>query len=441
MDEKEEKDLEKINTRLDEDQNEKNTVNVTDGDLSGGRQDYIPPKKQDPKDNIKTIDLQSGEEVGNKSETQQSLKQDSEPTMKQEEKLIDITEEGIVETTEKQEKQTLEEKLEPIKKTSEQLSSAIPNKKTDTEQSLQEAVEKGQAKPKLKTVRTFQEDIAKTLKKPDASLTKIILAEKDKQRSRPRRGLPIIEGKNRELVIGFGIVMLAVLVTSVVYLFFFHNNEEAPRQIFEVKIPTLIFPDYQKEIHLTSLKRSKINTSVEYQKEDVSIPLGKIIQLYITKQDINEQYIIEDTDGYKILLTSKSFFDTLDSDMPSTLERVLSPEMMLGFHSSLGNNPFLIFEITSYENAFAGMLEWEKEILDDVFPIFKKEDSNVNTADYRFEDVIISNKDVRAVLNKQGKLEFAYSFADKNTLVFINNESTLQEIFRRLRIAGLERSG
>ena len=115
--------------------------------------------------------------------------------------------------------------------------------------------------------------------------------------------------------------------------------------------------------------------------------------------------------------------------------------MMFGFHSSLGNNPFLIMKINSFETAFAGMLEWEKDILDDIFPIFRKEVSKIDiSTNPKFEDIVISNKDVRAILNDEGGLEFAYSFADKDTLIMINNETTLQEIFRRLRTSKLERS-
>lgn len=98
-----------------------------------------------------------------------------------------------------------------------------------------------------------------------------------------------------------------------------------------------------------------------------------------------------------------------------------------------------MFRVDSFENAFAGMLEWEDSIIRDLSPIFDKETVKVDKEDYVFEDVIVSNKDVRAVLNSEGVLEFAYFIYNDNTLVIVNNETTIQELTRRLTNVRLER--
>ena len=85
------------------------------------------------------------------------------------------------------------------------------------------------------------------------------------------------------------------------------------------------------------------------------------------------------------------------------------------------------------------MLEWEKTILKDLSPTFIKDDSEVVLERKDFQDIVIVNKDVRAILNSSGKIEFAYAFPDKETLVIINNETTFQELLRRITNAKLER--
>ena len=386
---------------------------------------------------IKTINLNSGEiEIGEniiKNTTKNEQKEENK-------KIIDITKDGIVESVETTKKHPNKAKEKNPLTQEEKVFGSTPKEKKEYKPNLNKENLKNEKNPPLKTIRTFQEDIAKTLKESKTSLTKIVLTEKDKQRKK-ERSEEVKPTKNHKMIIGLiVVVVIAIMTTTTIYLFMAKDNPNTPKQITELKIPTIIFPNYQKEIYLTSLKRNKINASIENQKKEVSIPLGQIIQLYLTRKDTSEQYMVEKTDDFKLLLTSKVFFETLDSDIPKTLIRSFRPEMMFGFHSSLGNNPFLIIKVNSYETAFAGMLEWEKGILDDIFPIFKKEGSKIDLLNYKFEDIVISNKDVRAILNSEGDLEFGYSFADKNTLILVNNETTLQEIFRRLRISKLERS-
>jgi len=294
----------------------------------------------------------------------------------------------------------------------------------------------------LKTVRTYQGDIAGILRNQKTSLSNIMTAEKEKQYSleekQTKKSLKI---KPKNIIIGSLVSIIIIVVGYYGFIFISKILNPPEITITELKIPTFIFSNYQRELFLKNLKKQTFINGILEEEKTISIPLGSIMQLYPTKEDTTKHFIVEGTEGNKTLLTTSSLFDILEAKNPTSLTRALDPDFILGFHSSLGNKPFLLLTIKSYENTFAGMLDWEKTLYQDFSPIFIREDTKLEEQTiYEFKDIVIMNKDVRAILNKEGKIEFAYSFPNKNNLLITNNESTLEEIFRRINTAGLERT-
>jgi hypothetical protein len=338
----------------------------------------------------------------------------------QEKKLAEITEKDLSIKLEKRDENIVENKIEEKKD--------VFKKQEDT--------------GVLKTVRTYQGDIAGILRNQKTSLSNIMTTEKEKQYSleekQTKKSLKI---KPKNIIIG-SLVSIIIMVVGY-YGFIFISKILNPPEIIitELKIPTFIFSNYQRELFLKNLKKQTFINGILEEEKTISIPLGSIMQLYPTKEDTTKHFIVEGTEGNKTLLTTSSLFDILEAKNPTSLTRALDPDFILGFHSSLGNKPFLLLTIKSYENTFAGMLDWEKTLYQDFSPIFIREDTKLEEQTiYEFKDIVIMNKDVRAILNKEGKIEFAYSFPNKNNLLITNNESTLEEIFRRINTAGLERT-
>ena len=114
---------------------------------------------------------------------------------------------------------------------------------------------------------------------------------------------------------------------------------------------------------------------------------------------------------------------------------------MAGVHSFDGNHPFLVLKTGFYENAFAGMLEWERYMKDDLAPLFGPAKTKIPSGqivadtvqepELVFVDSVIKNKDTRILRGKNGKTELLYSFVDKNTIIITTNEHTLEEVFVR----------
>ncbi len=293
----------------------------------------------------------------------------------------------------------------------------------------------------IKTVRTYQSDVVKTMKEQKTSLTKMVIAEKKKQKGAGGKIKKTEKRSTKKTILIISTVISIVVVGGLTGFYFLSEKQpEVPPTVTQLKIPTFIFPNYVREIFLTKLKRNQIIEAFESEKNTISIPLGSIIQLYLTKEDQTKQFMIEETEGNKLLITTEVFFNTIEAKTPSSLTRSLGSDFMFGYHSSLGNNPFLLFNVKSYNNVFSGMLEWEKTMLKDLSPVFSKDGSDITLERKDFQDIIIRNKDVRAILGSGGEIEFAYAFPDKETLVIINNETTFQELLRRITNARLERN-
>jgi|SRR3989344_6034718 len=291
----------------------------------------------------------------------------------------------------------------------------------------------------MKTIRTYKSDVVEEMKKQKSSLTSMVLAEKDKQQKQGKF-VPKVK-PNKKIFILLGGTFLILVIGFVGYSFVKPNpNTGGENQEITIQqISTLILPNYKREIYVDRVKRDNIINALQKEKQETSIPLGYVIQFFLTTEDKTKSFVIEDEPDYKLLITTESFFDGIESKIPNSLIRNLEQEFIIGYHSSLGNNPFLILKVKSYNNVFAGMLEWEKTMYRDLSPVFVKDDSKISLDNNPFQDIVVSNRDVRAILNSSGKIEFAYSFPNPETLIITNNETTLQELYRRVTNARLER--
>ncbi|MDQ2933150.1 MAG: hypothetical protein M3Q80_02100, partial [bacterium] len=190
----------------------------------------------------------------------------------------------------------------------------------------------------------------------------------------------------------------------------------------------------------------------------------------------------KDSSGVSVRVSATEIIDAMEIDAPDILTRSLTPDWMLGVYND-ENDEKSVFVVTStnfFQNTFAGMLQWESVMADDLrkylSPASIKGISNsiknpstpmestttatttatstggttatttmstssvsgTNSARTafvlrgRFVDKIIKNKDVRAFQVEDGTILFLYSFIDNTHLVITDKESTLSEILSRL---------
>jgi hypothetical protein len=124
--------------------------------------------------------------------------------------------------------------------------------------------------------------------------------------------------------------------------------------------------------------------------------------------------------------------------MPGALERSLTDKYFLGKYSNENNElgMFLILETTDYNQAYASMIDWEKNMIQDFSELFNMSISlsNDSFGEKKWKDIIVSNKDTRVLYGENGNEILYYVFYNKNIFLITNNVNALKEVIARLII-------
>ncbi len=294
-------------------------------------------------------------------------------------------------------------------------------------------------------IRSFAFDIKSTVDQKGVSLAQMVLAE---NRSRTAGSTPItfgetdgemVEGGHHNftkwaLILIGGLAVIAGLgAMGFVYLKG-NPNISVFTSIFSPSNPTNNQPDIPEGIIYTESSVT-LNPRDSYRETLISeiksklsadIPLGKL-QSFL---------------GYD---SPVELLNRLGAHLPDTLQRSLRQEYAFGFHSWIKNEPYLILITDSFDNAYAGMLEWEKNIPLDLGPIFYDEKALLGATSTdqivieKFVDRIYNNKDVRVIENREKKPILLWSILDRNIIIITTNGDTLNEINRRLTSSSVVR--
>ena len=270
---------------------------------------------------------------------------------------------------------------------------------------------------KYRAVKTYKDYAAESLRKGGGSLTKMIIAERQKEREKNR--VSIKSGKNVALTfLSIVFVLLGIVVVgAVIYLVAFKVQDiDAPVVI--TPEPLIVY-DYRKEIYVESPSRTKWLREVEKTIENTGIEVGAVRFVF---------FVTNDQEGRKTLVNTSDFLGDLRVKASSKLLRSFEENFMYGIYSSTNNAPFLILRTTSFDTAFSEMLAWERTMGPDLQELFSSEHDFTRET---FVDIVLYNKDVRAVLSQSGEVVLGYSFIDKNTIVIFENKLALKEVINR----------
>ena len=116
---------------------------------------------------------------------------------------------------------------------------------------------------------------------------------------------------------------------------------------------------------------------------------------------------------------------------PASLVNIFEPAFMLGAHQSASSTErFLILKTRLYDQAFAGMIAWEKTLADDLWPLFTK-NSAAAPLITNYSDKLVRNKDARQATRPDGSVIIFYGFLDQNTIAITTNQATFSELALR----------
>ncbi len=264
-------------------------------------------------------------------------------------------------------------------------------------------------KSKLSTLRTYQGDVAEFIKDKNKSTLSIALEEKHKQEKEEEGNQeePQEKSNRQNLGANFTAIILSItlIIAGVFASMFIFDYITTPKEL-EVSLKTDIIP-YNNEIMLANMSVESFGTEIKNLSAQNGISI------------IN----ISDNQGNQIN-TSSSLFDFLNI-RARTVTRYFDKSFVLGANGESGL--FLIFETSDFGATFSGMLEWEKNIEEDLSFMFDQQENSDSS--FVWKDAIIKNKDARILSNNRGVSKIYYSFLNKNTLVITSSEKTLTDIF------------
>lgn len=297
-------------------------------------------------------------------------------------------------------------------------------------------------KDQISSLRTFKSD-AENLIKEGVSTASIVEAE---QRRRQKSGINAPQGQSLSPAYKISIwvsVLFVVLGIGLISTYFFVSKKAEP--VTQIKtLPKIITTEFEKTISVDGLDRLKLLSAIEKERA------GNYIEARSTAEI---KFVKKNAENKSENVGASEWLTLLSVTAPSPFLRSVDDNFLFGLAGYAGNQPFLILKTDSYETAFSGMLTWEKNMTEEIGPIFilknivdnqiatssKTATSTIARPKLTWSDLIIKNKDARVFKDSSGKTVMLYAFVNSETIVVTTNESVFGEIANRLQRGSIVR--
>ena len=280
----------------------------------------------------------------------------------------------------------------------------------------------------LPTLRTYKKDVADAIKEQKTSLVRMVLEEQKVRLTREMEESPRSR-KNIPLIL-LSVVFFLATAGIVYYSFFRPSANEL--LLAEINLVPLINTEAMQEFPVDGKTVKNIAKEIQQELITAKPRLDTIKAFFFT-----ETFLTQTENGpvqQKKLVPAKDLFQKLQIPVPQVILRTIKDEFLYGYHTFNGNEPFLILKTDYYDNAFVGMLEWEKTIVHDLKPLFGTI-SNDDLSGRTWSDVVTKNKDTRVLYNFDNSIALVYMFKDQRTLIITTNNSTLFELSHRIDLS------
>jgi hypothetical protein len=330
--------------------------------------------------------------------------------------------------------------------------------------------------PNLKRLRTYEGDVAEVLANKKISTTSIALAEKRRETGEDRIGSAETSSSAGESLTGesgsessshagkkilitiASLVLVGIGVIGAYYLYSISPLSPSQRVAPQPQaVQSLVPRDTQVAIPIDGMNPTAIISAVRAETAKSQSP-----------NTIKEIVLVQTKNGQHFRVAGPDMANIMDTGAPDIVLRALSDDWMLGVYADPNGTKtvFVVTTIDYFQNAFAGMLQWESVMADDLKqylyasapadiaaetvlanPITATSTANASTTSLstnyfqsnqpvvlrgNFIDRIVQNKDVREFVTTDGKTLFLYSFIDNTKLVITGSEAALSEILKRL---------
>lgn len=281
-------------------------------------------------------------------------------------------------------------------------------------------------KKELKGLRTYAKDLGESVVSQKGGIIKMAITDEAK-REAEEKNISFGSAKNKLFLIG----SIALIIAGIASIFFlWPKNQAVVMPAVSGQNQPIIFSDSSKIIDITGLPKEKILQNIQNEVGNARIPANTVENMVIGQT----------TAGVKYIVQTKQFFSAIGSAIPPELLQTLDSKFMLGIHASNGNQPFILLNTNSFNDAYQGMLTWEDRLFDDVYLMFHIDvsDDRMQLFNKKFEDGIMENKNARIIKDDTGNIILMYAFLSNQTIAITTNANTLGELINRLNAQKVE---
>ncbi|HUC88850.1 MAG TPA: hypothetical protein VMR49_02360 [Candidatus Paceibacterota bacterium] len=276
----------------------------------------------------------------------------------------------------------------------------------------------------LQVLRTYSSDMADAVRNNEMSVIKIAMAEQKRHEMEKVYEEEKKISTSKILMIIGGLILIVSSIAGLYFIFQKKNADNAVQQAI-IKPNALISYDDQSYIDVTNVSSGA--NLVNLIKSEAAKPekQGAIKSLFLTAN----------ANGSTALIKLRDFLSLMGVTASSSLIDSFSDRYMIGTYTPADKpHLFLLFEIKDYNQAYAGMLAWERSLLSDMFLLFQIDISGSNSGllNASWKDIIINNKDARVLYDQNNNPLLYYIFIDKNNFVIADSQDTIKEIISRL---------
>ncbi len=329
----------------------------------------------------------------------------------------------------------------------------------------------------IPALRTYKSDINRTVNQDKITTAKILIAEqKLKLKQQIIQSETSVKKPKNMIALIFGILFLVSAVGLVGYFGYEKIINQTPIIAFNQEDFFLFAFDKKEYIDSSKLK-SEVYDTVKKTVDDADSNKDNTytdIIFYKTESETNTN----------LRISSAEFFNLYQISLPSVISRSISKDFVYGLYKTgVRVEPFLVIGLADYENAYDSMFDWERTLaldLRELFPKLQKifdnpvienlvststpefasstatsttkqnldiasstatstfiietqPNTEVANRNVTFTDVVLSNKDTRAVRDSNGTPYFFYAFIEKDKILFAQDPKLITEIVRKIK--------
>lgn len=311
----------------------------------------------------------------------------------------------------------------------------------------------------LKQLRTYEDDVKNIIGDQQISTSNIVMAEQKKRLKQVAAKPKVVQVEQQKKSFNTkplitGILSILLIAGGGIAIYFAYNYLQGNNEGI-VSTTQASYIDVDEVINIDSRNKTLREITGEIRSLIIKQEAGKggdLIEINIIKDVIRNINGVEEIDRESLI--SEDFFTLIESDAPESLLRSLNDTLVIGLHKRFKMEPFVVMQSTDLNQSYSGMLSWERTLVrevQDIFfenlgssQVFTNENIEISTStptyiDTPFRDIIISNKDARAILDEDNNILLFYSIIDNENIVITTNKETFDLVLNRLNVAKLTR--